>query len=107
MSAPRLPAAPPNGPAVATISAGVQATMAEDPASVADGVLGALGGALLVTCEAVALDWVGVAVAAGDALGTTAGLQAATKRHRTVIAAAPATGRRGGRLIDALMMSSP
>ena len=107
MSAPRLPAAPPSGPAVATISAGVQATMAEVPAGVADGVLGALGGALLVTGEAVAVNWVGVALATGDALGTAVGLQAAIRRHRTVVATAPATGRRGGRLIDALMMSSP
>ena len=81
--------------------------MAEVPAGVADGAFGAFGGALLATGEAVALDWVGVGLAAGDALGTAAGLQAATKRHRTVVAAAPATGRRGGRLIDALMMSSP
>jgi hypothetical protein len=56
MSAPRLPAAPPSGPDVATMSAGVQAATAEVPAGVADGLPVAAGGALLVTGDAVGLD---------------------------------------------------
>jgi hypothetical protein len=77
MSAPRLPAAPPSGPDVATMSAGVHAATAEVPAGVAEGVLVTAGGALLATGEAVALDWV-AALAAGAPLGVSVvGLHAA------------------------------
>jgi hypothetical protein len=108
-SAPRLPAAPPSGPAVATMSDFVHCPMAGLAADVGVAWVGAVDGAAVLVADGTAsLASVGLAILDGDGLGPVVPPQAA--RSVPIIASAAMRGYerwRWGLVGDAIMRFGP
>lgn len=95
-SAPRLPAAPPSGPAVASMSAVVHGPMAGLADDVGVASVGAVDVAAVLVADGMAsLASVGVAMFGGDGLGPTVSPQAA--RSNPIMASVPARRKEQGR----------